>query len=177
MKKLHYPIHDHSQKRLLGSIEGLEGGFAIFAGIVAGLSFTTSHRTVLIMTALIGIMVNAVNAATIRYSTEHYIDELDGHEKRNKTKYYLLPAIIEFILYLVVSLLAVIPLLIIGNLYVAVAVMVGICLVILFVAGMARGAALGNHAIRDGIELVIGGSIMIIIGAAAGWLLTHIFVK
>jgi VIT1/CCC1 family predicted Fe2+/Mn2+ transporter len=177
MKKLHYPIHNHSQKHLLSFIDGLEGGFAIFAGIVAGLSFTTSHRTVLIMTALIGIMVNAVNAATIRYSTEHYVDELDGHEKRNKTKYYLVPALIEFILYLTVSVLAVIPLLVIDDLLVAVAVMIATCLVILFAAGMARGAALGNHAVRDGIELVIGGSIMIVFGAGAGWLLTHIFVK
>lgn len=177
MKKLHYPIHNHSQKRLLGFIDGLEGGFAIFAGIVAGLSFTTSNRVVLIMTALIGILVNAVNAATIRYSTEHYIDELDGHEKRNKTKYYLLPAVIEFILYLLVSLLAVVPLLIIEDLYLAVDVMIVICLVILFAAGMVRGAALGNHAVRDGVELTIGGSIMIIFGTGAGWALTHLFVK
>lgn len=45
-----------------------------------GLSFTSLPRDVLIVTALIGIVVNAVNAATIRYTTEHYLDELDGHE-------------------------------------------------------------------------------------------------
>lgn len=177
MKKLHYPTHRHPQKRLLGFIDGLEGGFAIFAGIVAGLSFSTGNRTVLIMTALIGIMVNAVNAATIRYSTEHYIDELDGHEKRNQIRQYFLPAVAEFVLYLFVSLIAVIPLLLIANISIAIAVMISTCLAILFGAGMVRGATLGNHPLRDAIELAIGGSIMILFGTAAGWILTRLFLN
>lgn len=177
MKKLHYPIHRHEQKQLLGFIDGLEGGFAIFAGIVVGLSFATTNRSVLILTALIGIMVNAVNAATIRYSTEHYIDELDGHEKRSHMRNYLFPAIIEFLLYVLVSILAVVPLLVISSLSTAIAVMVSICLVILFVAGAIRGATLGSHPFKDGIELTIGGTIMIVFGALAGWLLTRLFVN
>ncbi len=77
MTKPHY----HHQKRTAGSgfflsfIDGLEGGFAIFAGIVVGLSFTDLPRDVLIVTAIVGIVVNAVNAATIRYTTENYLDE------------------------------------------------------------------------------------------------------
>ena len=177
MKKLHYPIHRHEQKQLLGFIDGLEGGFAIFAGIVVGLSFATTNRSVLIVTALIGIMVNAVNAATIRYSTEHYVDELDGHEKRSSIKNYLFPAIVEFLLYVLVSVVAIVPLLTVSSLPVAIIIMVSICLVILFAAGAIRGATLGKHPIKDGIELTVGGSIMIIFGALAGWLLTHLFVN
>lgn len=177
MKKLHYPRHDHPQKKLLSFIDGLEGGFAIFAGIVVGLSFTTMNRTVLVVTALIGILVNAVNAATIRYSSEHYYDELDGREKRSAMRAYLLPALLEFILYVFVSLLSVIPLLAISALHTAIIVMVAVCLVILFMAGVLRGAVLGTQPIRDGIEVVIGGVIMISFGALAGWLLTHLFVK
>ncbi len=177
MKKLHYPIHRHEQKQLLGFIDGLEGGFAIFAGIVVGLSFATTNRSVLIVTALIGIMVNAVNAATIRYSTEHYIDELDGHEKRNSIKNYLFPAIVEFLLYVLVSILAIVPLLTVSSLSAAIVIMVTICLIILFAAGAIRGATIGSHPIKDGIELTIGGSIMIAFGALAGWLLTHLFVN
>ena len=177
MKKLHYPIHHHSQKRLLGFIDGLEGGFAIFAGIVAGLSFATASRTVLIATALIGILVNAVNAATIRYSTEHYYDELDGHEKRSKFRAYFIPSLIEFALYVCVSVVAIIPLIIIKSLVLAIAIMITVCLVILFVAGALRGATLGRHAVRDGFELMVGGSIMIFCGALAGWVLTYLFVN
>jgi VIT1/CCC1 family predicted Fe2+/Mn2+ transporter len=177
MKKLHYPIHRHEQKRLLGFIDGLEGGFAIFAGIVVGLSFATTNRSVLILTAMIGIMVNAVNAATIRYSTEHYVDELDGHEKQSRTRNYLFPAIIEFLLYILVSFLAVLPLLLVTSLPVAITIMITVCLVILFSAGAIRGATLGNHPVKDGIELTVGGIIMIAFGALAGWLLTRLFVN
>ncbi|MEO5691334.1 MAG: hypothetical protein ABIQ64_04060 [Candidatus Saccharimonadales bacterium] len=177
MKKLHYPIHHHTQKRLLGFIDGLEGGFAIFAGIVVGLSFATTNRTVLIATALIGILVNAMNAATIRYSTEHYYDELDGHEKRSKLHAYFVPSLFEFGLYIIVSLIAIIPLIVIPSLVAAIATMIFICLSILFVAGAIRGATLGRHTVSDGIELMVGGSIMIVSGALAGWALTHLFVN
>lgn len=177
MKKLHYPNYHHSQKHLLGFIDGLEGGFAIFAGIVVGLSFATTNRDVLILTALIGIFVNAINAATIRYSTEHYYDELDGHEKRSAVRSYLLPAVVEFVLYILVSVIAVIPLLVVSSLQHAIVVMIGVSLMILFVAGAARGAIMGKHPVRDGVELTIGGSIMIAFGALAGWLLTHVFVN
>lgn len=179
MKKHHYLItHRESPLGvLLGFIDGLEGGFAIFAGIVVGLSFTSVSRSVLIMTAMLGIFVNAVNAATIRYSTEHYRDELDGHEKRSRFKHYLIPAMTEFMLYIIVSLLAIIPLLLIESLVLAVTIMIATCLIILFIAGYVRGATLGKHPFRDGIELTLGGVIMILFGSIAGWLLTHIFVN
>lgn len=174
MTKLHYPRLRSTRKRLLGFVDGLEGGFAIFAGIVTGLSFATSNRTILIATAMVGILVNAVNTAAIRYSYEHYIDELDGHEKRNPTKYYLLPAVIEFCLYAMVSTISVIPLIFIEPLSLAIAVMIGICLIILFTAGAYRGAILGKHPIRDGAELLIGGSIIIVVGSFAGWVISRI---
>lgn len=177
MKKLHYPIHRHSQKRLLGFVDGLEGGFAIFAGIVVGLSATTTNRTILIATALVGIVVNAVNAATIRYSTEHYIDELDGHEKRSKFRYYFVPALVEFGLYVAVSLVAIIPLLVISSLTTALVLMICLCLGILFIAGAIRGQLLRRHPFTDGVELMIGGMVMICAGAVGGWLLLYLFVN
>lgn len=176
MTKLHYPRLRSSQKRYLGFVDGLEGGFAIFAGIVTGLSFATNDRNILIASAMIGIMVNAVNTATIRYSYEHYMDELDGREKRSPWKNYLFPSVIEFCLYGLVSLLSLLPLLFITSLPLALFVMISICLFILFSAGAYRGATFGTHPLRDGIELLIGGAIMIIVGASAGWLISHIIV-
>lgn len=177
MKKLHYPNRRHSQKYLLGFVDGLEGGYAIFAGIVVGLSAATNNRGILIITALIGIIVNAVNAATIRYSTEHYYDELDGHEKHNKFRHYFVPALLEFGLYILVSLMALLPLLLVPDLGYAIGIMVSMCLAILFVAGLIRGRLLGGHGFDDGIELMMGGLIMIMTGAAAGWILLTVFVN
>ena len=179
MKKHHYRLRHRAHRLgpLLSFIDGLEGGFAIFAGIVAGLSFTVIDRKALIVTALIGITVNAVNAATIRYSTEHYYDELDGHEKRSAFHAYFLPTIIEFAIYIVVSCLSLLPLIVINHLLAAVMTMIIACLAILFASGVVRGSLLNARPLRDGVEIMIGGGIMIMIGTVAGWLLSHVFVN
>ena len=179
MKKHHY--HPRRHKRPLGPllsfIDGLEGGFAIFAGIIAGLSFTNISRQALIMTALIGITVNAVNAATIRYSTEHYYDELDGREKQSAFRAYFVPSAIEFIIYIIVSCLSLLPLLFIDHLPFAIGTMIVSCLFVLLLAGMVRGWIFHTHKVRDGLEIMFGGAIMIAIGTIAGWLLSHAFVN
>lgn len=175
--KRRFRVRHHSRRHgpLLRFVDGLEGGFAIFAGIVAGLSFTVFDRQALIATALIGITVNAVNAATIRYSSEHYIDELDGREKRSAWRAYFVPAVIEFVIYMAVSFLSLLPLLLIDRLSLAIATMIALCVVILFVAGLFRGLVLRTHSVRDGLEIMTGGIIMIVVGAIAGWLLTHLW--
>lgn len=175
--KKHYRIRHrhHRYGALLSFIDGLEGGFAIFAGIVAGLSFSTISRDHLIITALVGITVNAINAATIRYSTEHYYDELDGREKRSPFHAYFLPSVIEFAIYMLVSCFSLLPLLFVNELYYAVIMMVSVCLVILFLSGAARGALLGQHWLRDGCEIMLGGTVMILAGMSAGWLLVGAF--
>lgn len=176
-RKRHYHLRHHTPSHgpLLSFVDGLEGGFAIFAGIVAGLSFTLLDRQTLIVTALIGITVNAVNAATIRYSTEHYYDELDGREKRSPFRAYCVPAVTEFIIYLLVSCLSLVPLLVIDDIATAVVVMIAVCLGILFAAGLLRGVVLRTHSLRDGIEIMLGGCIMIGVGTVAGWLLAHLW--
>ena len=67
-------------EKFLAVFEGLEGGFAIGAGVLAGLSFAGLDRKILLMTAVVSIIVNGFNSSAVKYSSEHYIDELDGHE-------------------------------------------------------------------------------------------------
>lgn len=165
--------HNKPYGPLMRFVGDLEGGFAIFVGLVAGLSFSITNRDVLIVNALIGIMVNALNAATIRYSNEHYLDELDGREKRSPFKWYFLPAAAEFVIYMTVSCAALIPLLFVRNLHAAVTIMVITCLIILFSVGAARGKMFGGHWLRDGGEIMAGGLIMITIGSLAGWLIAY----
>lgn len=160
---------------ILRFLDGVEGGFAIFAGIVTGLSFSTVSRHTLIASALIGITVNAVNAAVIRYSSEHYYDELDGHEKHSAFRAYFIPAFIEFIVYMIMSCIALLPLLFIPHLYIALAIMITVCLTVLFVAGVIRGTYTHGKGLHDGIEVATAGMIMIAIGTGAGWLLVHLF--
>lgn len=173
--KRHRRVIPFGSDNFLSILEGVEGGFAIFAGIIAGLMFQNVSRELLIITALISIIVSAFNSSAVRFSSEHYIDELDGHEKRRRFRAYFVPALVEFISYLVVSFIALAPLLFIDNLAVAVALTIEMTLIILFIAGWYRGRLLNRrHAVRDGFEVMLLGLLIICVGALSGWVLTHL---
>lgn len=158
----------------LSVLEGIEGGFAIFVGIIAGLYFQNISHDLLVVTGVIGLIVNAFNSSAVRYTSQHYVDELDGHEKRHKFRAYFVPAFIEFATYALVSLLAVIPLLLIRDSLTAIMLTIAITVLILFLAGHYRGKLLGRHAMRDGFELAGIGISIIMVGAVAGWLLSYL---
>jgi len=159
----------------LSVLEGFEGGFAIFAGIIIGLSFEGVDRRLLIITAGISIIVNAVNASAVRYSSEHYIDELDGQENRKWLSGYFVPAVIEFLVYGIASIISILPLLFIESDFLAVVAMTGVTLFLLFAIGWYRGnLLLGIHRVRDGIEVAGLGLLIITMGAGSGWLLSHL---
>lgn len=159
----------------LSVLEGVEGGFAIFAGIIIGLSLENVDRRLLIITAGISIIVNAVNATAVRYGSEHYIDELDGRENRNWFTGYFVPAIIEFFVYGIASIISILPLLFIDSDFYAISAMTVITLIFLFAAGWYRGnLLLGIHRVRDGFEVAGLGLVIIGAGAASGWFLSHL---
>ena len=170
-------LHRHvpfGANNFLSILEGVEGGFAIFIGIVAGLYFQHIEHDLLIVTGVIGLIVNAFNSSAVRYATEHYLDELDGHEKRRKFRAYAMPALVEFFTYMVVSFLAVIPLLLMDDSQRAILLTIAATLVILFLAGAYRGRILGRHMIRDGLELAGLGIAIIAVGAGSGWLIASV---
>ena len=176
------PKHHHTRQipfgadNFLSVLEGLEGGFAIFVGIIAGLAFKDVGYNLVIMTAAIGIIVNAFNASAVRYTSEHYLDELDGHEKRSWLRAYFVPSFIEFITYLLVSAVAVLPLILVKNVILAVWLCILLTAIILYTAGAYRGKLLGRHAIRDGVEVMMSGLLIIAVGAFSGWVLSHLLV-
>lgn len=167
----HIPL---GANNFLSVLEGIEGGFAIFVGIIAGLYFQQISHDLLIITGVIGLIVNAFNASAVRFASEHYLDEIDGHEKRRKFRAYFVPAAIEFVTYALVSLVAVIPLLVIQDSLVAIGLTCLMTVGILFAAGWYRGTLFGRHAVRDGIELAGLGIAIILIGASAGWVLSRV---
>lgn len=155
-------------------LEGIEGGFAIFSGILAGLSFETSNRRLLLITAAIGIIVNGFNSSAIRYSSQHFTDELDGHEKRRMIHYYLVPAAVEFLVYLGVCFVILLPLMLIGSLSRAVIASSLLTVLVLFAAGYYKGSLLKARPWRDGLELAVLGGLIITVGALAGYWLTRL---
>lgn len=170
----HHPRHiPLGAQNFLSVLEGIEGGFAIFVGIIAGLYFQNISHDLLIVTGIIGLIVNAFNASAVRYTSEHFLDELDGHEKRQKLRAYLVPAMVEFATYAFVSLIAVIPLLLVRDSFIAIGLTSFLTVTILYIAGWYRGSLLGKHPQRDGVELATIGIAIILVGTTAGWLLAR----
>ena len=99
----HHPLHSRRRRvrlplgtqRFLAAFEGFEGGFAIGASIVVALAFAKLPMHLLLLTAIISIIVNGFNNASVKYSSEHYLDELDGREKRSPFQAYFIPAFLE----------------------------------------------------------------------------------
>ncbi|HET6747124.1 MAG TPA: VIT1/CCC1 transporter family protein [Candidatus Saccharimonadales bacterium] len=167
-KKLHLPL---GAERLLALLEGLEGGFAIGASIVVGLSFADLDRRILLVSAGIGILVNGFNNASVKYSSEHYTDELDGREKHHPLQHYLVPAIIEFAAYFAVGFVTLLPLILVPQLYLALALCSLLTLGMLFAAGYWRGFLMHLHPARDGVEMMFLGACIIVVGASTGYFL------
>ncbi|MEO8691281.1 MAG: VIT1/CCC1 transporter family protein [Candidatus Saccharimonas sp.] len=172
----YHPLHARRRKlsvpfgatRFLSVFEGFEGGFAIGASIVAALSFTINDRSVLLVTAIISIIVNGFNNASVKYSSEHYLDELDGKETPRPYRYYFVPALLEFVAYIAISFLSILPLIFISDLVTAVSVNITVTLVMLFVAGYWRAYMLRMPKLRDAFETMFIGAGIVVFGVIAG---------
>ena len=157
-------------ERFLSIFEGIEGGFAIGAGVIAGMSFVSLDRNVLLATAIVSVIVNGYNSASVKYSSEHYIDELDGHEKKHPFHHYFGPALWQFVSYMVISVVSLIPLFVMGNIPHAIFYSCLITLVILLMAGYYRAYLLDMPRWRDAFEIAILGLGIIFVGFASGWI-------
>lgn len=155
----------------LSVLEGIEGGFAILGGVIVGLSFTTHNRDILTVVAIITMVVNAFNSSAIRYSSQHYMDEIDGREKKDTWRFYFLPALTEFIVYLLVCGLVILPLVAFPSVQAGIAWAIFTTIFILFTAGYYRGRLLRTHPVRDGMELSLLGAMIIFVGGLAGYIL------
>lgn len=157
--------------RFLAVFEGLEGGFAIGASVMVALSFTELDRSILLATVIVTLIVNGFNNASVKYSSEHFLDELDGREKRSAYRHYFIPAVMEFAAYFVISLLSILPLLIIDDIELAIGLSVVSTLAILYLAGYWRGYILRMSAWRDAAETLLLGGGIIAVGLVSGYIM------
>lgn len=175
----HHPLHARRRRisiplgaqRFLAAFEGFEGGFAIGASIVVALSFSGIDRHLLLVTAIVSIIVNGFNNASVKYSSEHYLDELDGREKKSAFRHYFIPSFIEFVCYFAISFISIIPLLFIADTTTAVMTSVVVTLVILCLAGYWRGYVLQMSRWRDAIETTVLGLGIVLVGLISGYII------
>lgn len=172
----HHPLYSKRRpvalpfgaQRFLAAFEGIEGGFAIGASIIVALALSGMEKELLLTTAFVSIIVSGFNSSSVKYSSEHYLDELDGREKKSAFKHYFIPSLLEFVCYFAISFLAILPLLWIESIQVAVTVSVIVTLILLFTAGFLRGFMLHMSGIRDGVEVLLLGLGIITVGLISG---------
>lgn len=151
---------------------GLEGGMATTTAIVTGLVITTDQRDLVVATAVISFMVQGFNSAVGRFSSEHTDDEIDHIESWKGYRKPVYNALLQFTSHILVSLLVILPIVFVGNLFDAVMWTIGITLVTLFSIGLYKGYVLKLHPFRDGAEQLILGALVIAVGIVAGYSLS-----
>lgn len=172
----YHPLHKRRRavrlplgtQRFLAAFEGIEGGFAVGTSIVVALSIAGMDRHLLLTTAIVSIIVSGFNTSSVKYSSEHYLDELDGKEKKSAFKHYFVPSLLEFICYFLISFLSVVPLMLIKSTLLAVLISVSVTLLLLFSAGYLRGFMLHMNGVRDGFETFLLGGGIIVVGVISG---------
>ncbi len=158
-------------QRFLAMFEGIEGGFAIGTSVILALSFANLPLRALLISAFVSMLVGGFNSASVRYSSEHFLDELDGREKRSPFRNYFIPAFIEFISYALISFLTILPVILLANLHVAIAISVVLNLAILFGAGYWRGFVVQMKPVRDGLETMLLGAFIMLVGLVSGYII------
>ena len=161
--------------RFLAAFEGFEGGFAIGTSIVIALSFGSHSRTALLLTAIISIIVNGFNNASVKYSSEHYLDQLDGRETKHVVKRYFMPAFIEFLSYFAISFVTILPLIFIGDITLAIVISAIATLLLLFAAGYWRAYMLKMPLFRDGLETMLLGGGILLVGLTSGLIVAELY--
>ena len=172
----HHKKISYDSNIFLAAFEGVEGAFAISAGIIAGLTFSNSSHEIILTTAIVSTLVNGFNSASIKYSTEHYLDEMDGKETNHKIRKYLLPSLVHFIAYFIISFVSLIPVILLKNVDNAIIYICLFTILILFIFGFWRASKIGARRFRDGIETALLGTGIILIGALSG-LIVHLISK
>lgn len=178
----HHPLHSRRRviklpfgtQRFLAAFEGIEGGFAIGASIIVALSFAGIDRHLLFVTALVSIIVSGFNSASVKYSSEHYLDELDGREKKSGFRHYFIPSFVEFVCYFAISFVSVLPLIFVNDTIIAVLMSVVVTLTLLFLAGFLRGFMLHSNGFRDGIETIVLGMGIVLVGLISGFVINSL---
>lgn len=130
---------------VLSIIEGAEGGLAIFAGILVGLSFDVTERSILIMLALLGIFASAIHASATIYLDQEMDDEIDGVRNHHPFRDYFLPGLKVFAVYIASAGLAALPLVVIPDHTWAVVSTVAVTFGFLFGAGWYRGMTMKDR--------------------------------
>lgn len=173
MPLLHRPIHlPYDRERFMAWFAGSEGGLATTTAIIAGLMVTSTKLEAIVVTAIISFMVQGFNGSIGLFSAQRTADEI---EREDSFKGYRQPAVsafLHFAWHVLMSILVLLPVLLVPDAFKATTYSILITLTLLFMIGAFKGKIVKRNPIRDGLELVVLGSMVISVGLLAGIVLS-----
>ncbi len=155
----------------LSLFSGIESGLATTTAIIAGLALGTQDQSAVFVGAAVGMVVQAFNSANSRFNGERTNDEIEEQDLIIGYKKPLIDAGAQFVAHAFVSLLILLPIVLMDDLSRAVISTIVITLVLMSFFGFLRGLFIKRSAIRNGLELLVTGALVISAGIAAGLVL------
>jgi len=150
-------------------LSGVESGLATTTAIVAGLAISTDRRHVVVVTAIISLSVQAWNSAMITIFSEHTQSQID-HPYSIKDHYLLFinDGLAQFLAHILASFIPILPIVFVSDLSTALISSVLITILLLFVLGYKNGRILKRGAFKTGLEAMVPGALVIMVGVVAG---------
>ena len=155
----------------LSIIAGSEAGIATTAAIIVGLTIGTNDRELVIISGLISIIIQAFNSALTTIVTSHTLDEIERNRDMDSLFRPFTQAGLQFLTHITAGLVVLLPMLYVQTLELAMLSTVGIALVLLLWIGLFVGRIVRHTPLRNSIQSLVLGMLIIIGGFLAGFII------
>lgn len=155
----------------LSIISGTEAGIATTAAIIVGLTIGTSDRRLVVISALIAIFVQAFNSALTTVVTSHTLDEIERNRDMNSLYGPVVQGGLQFLTHISAGMIVLLPIVYVTKLELAMVASIGVSLVLLLWIGLYIGRIVRHDPIRNSVQSLVLGMLIIIGGFVAGYII------
>lgn len=159
---------DFHEDHLRSAFFGLQDGLVSTTGVVVGISAGVHDKSIVVLASIVAVSVEATSMAAGQYSSEKAVHQMDKTGRHTDSLFF--GALIMFIAYLGAGMVPILPVIIFGP---PISSVIGVVLALigLFTVGYLKGLIVKEHALRNGIELLIIGGAATAIGLIVGYYL------
>lgn len=155
----------------LSIISGSQAGIATTAAIIIGLTIGTDDRQIVIISALVSIFVQAFNSSLTTIIAIHTSDEIDHNRDMNSLLRPLTKAGMQFLTHMVAGFIVLLPMIYVTTLEIALLATIAVAIVLLLWIGLFVGRVVRHSPLRDGVQSLVLGMMIMIGGFIAGFII------
>ncbi len=148
---------------------GVEDSVVSTVGLVSGIAFVGTGRSIILVTGFILVFVEAFSMAVGDLVSDNTVREIKTHHETPLMK-SLAPAVVMFFSYLFSGFAVLIPYVVFSP-ESALPISIVLSLLLLFALGLLGGKLSGTSLMRNGFTMASVGGVAILIGIGAGYLL------